>query len=90
MKALVLTSEIRYTVSTKKGVKTYSLFAREFGGYVDDFTLPCRPVKRAVIGQFIQIAKGTDKKKFDQYIKKCRAAGDIIELEGENMRYGIE
>ena len=89
MKALVLTSEIRYTVSTKKGVKTYSLFAREFGGY-SECSENGKIINRAIIGRFIQIAKGNDKKKFDQYIKKCRAAGDIIELEGANMRYGIE
>lgn len=89
MKAKVLTSSMTYFVSTKKGVKTYSLSVNEFDGYVER-NENGKIVKRAQIGRTIQIAKGNDKKKFDQYIKQCRAAGDIVELEGDNLRYGIE
>jgi hypothetical protein len=89
MKALVLTDTMTYTESTKKGVKTFSLSVNEFGGYSEN-NENGKIIKRAKIGRAIQIAKGSDRKTFTQYIKKCRAAGDIIELEGENLRYGIE
>jgi hypothetical protein len=70
-------------------LETYSLYVREFGGY-SECNENGRIINRAIMGRFIQIAKGHDKKKFDQYIKKCRAAGDIVELEGDHLRYGIE
>ena len=89
MKAKVLTGLMIYTVSTKKGIKTYSLSVNEFDGYSVN-NENGKIVKRARIGRIIQIAKGNDKQKFDQYIKQCRAAGDIVELEGDNLRYGIE
>lgn len=88
MQVKILTSTMTYIKSVKKGIPTYSLSANEFNGYSQN-NENGKVVNRAKMGRMIFIAESNDRSKLNKYIKQCRLAGDIIEIQGDNIRYGI-
>ena len=67
--------------STNKGVITYTLSANKFDGVHTEVDMHGNTINRAKIGCSVDIAKGSDRAKFKNYIKQCKAIGAVVELE---------
>lgn len=67
--------------STSKGVATYTLSANKFDGVHTETDMHGNTIDRAKIGASVDIAKSSDRAKLKNYIKQCKALGDVVELD---------
>ena len=77
----ILSSQIAISSSTVKGLKTYTIYGHEFAGLTEEADIFGKIERRVKIGVQWTIGVTKDIKKARNYVKQCKAAGDIVTLD---------